>query len=377
MLESVKCDESFQGAGVETMSYFSVKNARIVGLSTAVPARVEQNRDLRQIFPTTEDVEKFITSTGVVSRHVSDKLLSSDLCTAAAERMLADLGWDKDSVDGLVVVTQSPDYFRPSNACLVQNRLGLSKDCAAVCISYGCSGWVYGMQTACGMIAMGARRVLLCCGEGIQAYNPLDKSTYPLFGSAGTCTAIEHDDKAPQIAFNFGTDGAGWKAIVMPDGGYRSPCTQKSWELQEFEGGIKRTRMNTALEGMDVFTFGISKPPKSIKALCENFSIDIAGVDYLLLHQANMFLNGKIAKKVGVPPERCPHNIEEFGNSSSGTLPCLMVTRLRNRLVSEKLKMIGCAFGVGLSWGSVYFETDKIVVSDLVLVEDDYAAVPA
>ena len=359
------------------MAFLSCKGARIAGVSAAVPSKIEYNRTLHQLFPTAADVEKFIQSTGVVSRHVSDKLLSSDLCVAAAERMIADLGWDKSTIDGLVVVTQSPDYFRPSNACLVQDRLALSKDCSAVCLSYGCSGWIYGMQTACGMVAMGAKRVLLCCGEGIQAYNPQDKSTYPLFGSAGTCTAIEYDSEATRIGFNFGTDGSGWRAIVMPDGGYRSPCNEKSWVLQEFEGGIKRTRMNTALEGMDVFTFGISRPPKSIKALCANFEIDIANIDYLLLHQANMFLNGKIAKKVGVPEVKCPHNIEEFGNSSSGTLPCLMVTRLREQLMSEKLKMIGCAFGVGLSWGSIYFETDKIVVSDLVLVEDDYAAIPA
>ena len=163
----------------------------------------------------------------------------------------------------------------------------------------------------------------------------------------------------------------------MPDGGYRNPFSEKSCMLQEFEGGIKRTRLNTALEGMDVFTFGISQPPKSIKSLCEHFEIDINGIDYLLLHQANMFLNSKIAKKVKMPEEKCPHNIEEFGNSSSGTLPCLMATRLRNELESSNLKLIGCAFGVGLSWGSVYFETSKPIVSDLVLIEDDYAVVYA
>lgn len=358
------------------MAFVSIPKVRIAGLSAAVPTGVEENRSLDALFAP-EEAERFIASTGVVSRHVSKILLSSDLCTAAAERMIADLGWEKDSIDGLVVVTQSPDYFRPSNATLIQNRLGLSQECAAMCISFGCSGWVYGMQAAAGMIATGLSRVLLCCGEGIQAYHPMDKSTYPLFGSAGTCTALEADESATEIKFHLATDGGGWKAIIMPDGGYRNPCTPKSYELQEFEGGIKRTRMNTALEGMDVFTFGISKPPKSIKALCQKFSLDINGIDYLLLHQANLFLNAKIAKKVGVVPEKCPHNIEEFGNSSSGTLPLLMVTRLANELREKPLKLIGCAFGVGLSWGSVYFETDKIKVSDLVLVEDDYAAVPA
>lgn len=358
------------------MAFLCAKNVRIAGVSAAVPSRVETVKSLTRLF-TEEEAEKFVSSTGVVERHISTELLSSDLCTAAAERMIADLGWDKNSVDGLVVVTQSPDYFRPSNATLIQNRLGLSKECAAECISFGCSGWVYGLQTAAGMIAMGAKRVLLCCGEGIQAYHPLDKSTYPLFGSAGTCTALEFDESAAPIRFHFGTDGSGWKAIIMPDGGCRNPCNKHSWDIQEYEGGIKRTRMNTALEGMDVFTFGISQPPRSIKSLCQHFQIDITRIDYLLLHQANLFLNGKIAKKVGVPLAKCPHNIEEFGNSSSGTLPLLMVTRMKEQLQQCSLRMIGCAFGVGLSWGSVAFETDKPVVSNLVLVEDSYADVHA
>lgn len=353
------------------MSFYSIRNVRISGVSGAVPINVERNVDLNVFTP--EEAQKFVQSTGVVSRHVSDVLLSSDLCTAAADRLLTDLAWGRDSVDGLVVVTQSPDYFRPSNATLIQNRLGLSTDCASYCISFGCSGWLYGLQSAAGLLAMGARRVLLCCGEGIQAYNPLDKSAYPLFGSAGTCTALEYDETAHEMFFQLGTDGSGWKAICMPDGGYRNPCNEESRVLHEYDGGSRRTRMNTAMEGMDVFTFGISRPPKSIKGLCEKFSIDIGKIDYLLLHQANLFLNAKIAKKVGVPPEKCPHNIEEFGNSSSGTLPLLMATRLKDALQEGVKRHIGCAFGVGLSWGSVYFETNRPVVSDLVLVEDSYA----
>lgn len=357
------------------MAFLSVQHVKIAGVSSAVPSRVERVAGLPVFSP--EEAEKFSASTGVVSRHVSDVLISSDLCVAAGRRMLADLGWDPSSVDGLVVVTQSPDFVRPSNATLVQDRLGLSKECAALCISFGCSGWVYGLSTAAGLVNSGCRRVLLCCGEGVQAYNKNDKSTYPLFGSVGTCTALEHDDGAAPMLFHLGTDGSGWRAIHMPDGGYRNPATSESFVLREFEGGIRRTNLNTALNGMDVFAFGISRPPKSIKALCERFDIAIDGIDCLLLHQANLFLNAKIAKKVGVPVEKVPHNIEEFGNSSSATLPLLIVTRLRDQLAEKRLSCIGCAFGVGLSWGSVHFVMDHPVVSDLVLVEDSDAAVYA
>ena len=353
------------------MAFLTASKVRIAGVAGAVPSLVEENRSLSLFTP--EEVEKFIASTGVERRHVSRKLLSSDLCVAAAERMIADLGWQKETIEGLVVVTQTPDYHRPSNATLVQDRLGLSKECAALCVSFGCSGWVYGLQVASGMVMSGLKRVLLCCGEGIQAYGPQDKSTYPLFGSAGTCTALEFDEEASDINFHLATDGSGWEAIYIPDGGYRNPCTINSSEIEEFDGGIRRARTNVALDGMSVFSFGISKPPKSIKALCEHFDVQIDGIDYLLLHQANLFLNAKVAKKVGVPDQKVPHNIEEFGNSSSATLPLLMVTRLKNQLVEKPLKCVGCAFGVGLSWGSVYFETDKPIVSDLVLVEEPNA----
>lgn len=357
------------------MAFLSVKGVRIAGLAAAVPSTVEENCSLPIFAP--GEYEKFVASTGVVRRHVSQKLLSSDLCVAAGEKMLGDLGWEKGSVEGLVVVTQCPDYYRPGNATLVQGRLGLSKECAAVSLSFGCSGWVYGLQTAASLVASGLKRVLLCCGEGIQAYSPLDKSTYPLFGSAGTCTALEADDAAAPLNFHLCTDGTGWKAIHIPDGGYRNPPTAESSVAEEFEGGLRRTRLNVALDGMDVFTFGISQPPKSIKALMTHFGLSMEATDYLLLHQANMFLNNKICKKVTCPPEKAPHNIEDFGNSSSGTLPLLMVTRLKDQISEKPLKMIGCAFGVGLSWGSVAFETNKPIVSDLVLVEDDYAVVYA
>ena len=281
------------------MAFLTASNVRIAGIAGAVPASVEDNRSIPIFTP--EEAEKFIASTGVVSRHISKKLLSSDLCVAAAERMIADLGWQKETIEGLVVVTQTPDYHRPSNATLVQDRLGLSKECAALCVSFGCSGWVYGLQVASGMVMSGLKRVLLCCGEGIQAYSPQDKSTYPLFGSAGTCTALEFDNAAADIKFHLATDGSGWEAIYIPDGGYRNPCNAESSILGEFEGGIRRTRTNVALDGMSVFSFGISKPPKSIKALCDHFALSVDGIDYLLLHQANLFLNAKVAKKVGVP----------------------------------------------------------------------------
>lgn len=354
------------------MAFLSIPNVSIAGVSAAVPNQLEENKNLSLFSP--EECEKFIAATGVERRHISKVLLSSDLCCAAAEKLLADLNWEKGTVDGLVVVTQSPDYQRPGNGTILQDRLGLSTECLAVSVSFGCSGWVYGLSTAASLLQCGCKRVLLCCGEGNQAYHPEDKSTYPLFGSAGTCTALEFDPSAAAMNFHLATDGSGWKAIHIPEGAYRHPATTDSFRVREDAPGARRTALNTSLDGMDVFMFGISQPPKSIQTLCKHFETPLESFDFLLLHQANLFLNGKIQKKLKIAPEKVPHNIEHYGNTSSASLPLLMVTRMKEDLVSRPMSLLGCAFGVGLSWGSVAFETKKPVVSDLVYVEDSYAA---
>ncbi|MBR1870694.1 MAG: ketoacyl-ACP synthase III [Kiritimatiellae bacterium] len=340
------------------MAFFSIGGVRIAGVCGAVPQLEEAVASL-DIF-TSSEAAHFTATTGVRSRHVSAKLLASDLCTAAAKRMMDSLAWEPSTIDALVAVTQTPDHFRPSNAHLLHRCLGLSKECAAICISAGCSGWVYGLHSAASHIATGARRVLLCCGEGVTAYDPRDKSTYPLFGAAGTCTALEAVPAAAPMHFHLASDGAGWNAIRIPSGAYRDPSGE---------------RKAVEMDGMSVFSFGITEPPKSIKALLARHAIDPSSIDSLLLHQANLMLNAKIAKKSGFAPERCPHNIEDFGNSSSATIPLLMATRLKMPLETSRRKLLACAFGVGLSWGSVYFETDKIAVPDLVFVEDGYADV--
>lgn len=352
------------------MAFLATKCVSLRGISAAVPRAVEVVSDL-SLFKD-DEAQRFTEATGVVSRHVSDKLISSDLCVAAAERLIADLGWGKETIDGLVVVTQCPDYIKPANSTIVQHRLGLAKDCASVSLTFGCSGWVYGFQTVGGLIASGCKRVLLCCGEGMQAYYKGDASTYPLFGAAATCTAFEFDENADPVEFHLCSDGSQWKAIHIPEGGFRHLPNAESFIPYQDDAGVWHTKMSTHLNGMDVFMFGITEPVRSIKALCEHFGITYADKDYVLLHQANMFLNGKIIKKLKLPNEKVPHNIEEFGNTSSSSVPLLMVTRLKEALESRSLDLIACAFGIGLSWGSVHFKTKNVTVSDLVLVGDDY-----
>jgi 3-oxoacyl-[acyl-carrier-protein] synthase-3 len=196
--------------------------------------------------------------------------------------------------------------------------------------------------------------------------NLADKSAYPLFGDAGTVTAFEYKEGASDIHFSMSTDGAGYESIIIPDGGRRNRTSLSSLELEEIEEGIKRTKLDVVLNGMDIFAFGISKVPKSINEMIEYFSLEKDKIDFFLFHQANLFMNEKIRKKINVSKEKVPYSLANFGNTSSASIPLTMVSELSSELKMRKLHLFSCGFGVGLSWGSVYLETENIVCSSLV-----------
>lgn len=211
------------------------------------------------------------------------------------------------------------------------------------------------------------RKGLLLAGDTVTKICSLDdKSTYPLFGDAGTATALEFDSNAEGFKFLMNTDGNGYETIIIREGGYRSPVTAKSLAEVKVDDNISRRGVDLELNGMDVFSFGITKAPKSVKQLCEHFSIDKDSVDIFSFHQANKMMNEMIRKKLKLSAEKVPYCMDEFGNTSCASIPLVLVTRERAKLQEKKLSHIACGFGVGLSWGSVYFETDKITVPELI-----------
>jgi 3-oxoacyl-[acyl-carrier-protein] synthase-3 len=345
------------------MAFLEINNVRIAGIAACVPKEIEENLTL-PLFDSTEEASKFIASTGIERRHIAKNHLTSDLCFQASEKLIADLRWKKEEIEALVFVTQSPDYILPATSCILQNRLGLSEECYALDISLGCSGWVYGLSVVSNLLSTGMmKKALLLCGDISHATSSVyDKSAYPLFGEAGTVTALEFSKNTNSLKFHFATDGSGYEAIIIPDGGFRNPFSLKSLEIVEIEHGIKRSRMNTVLNGMDVFAFGISKAPQSVKKLSEKFDIDLESVDYFVFHQANLFMNEKIRKKLKLPEEKVLYSLKNFGNTSSASIPLTMLTN-----GCKQGNYIACGFGVGLSWGSVWFELEKeVVISKLV-----------
>jgi 3-oxoacyl-[acyl-carrier-protein] synthase-3 len=344
------------------MALLNVKGVRIVGFSAGVPKQVVSKADT--ISSSDYDASDFIEKTGIKEVRVSDDFTASDLCFAAAEKLIGDLGWEKSEIEGLFFVSQHPDYILPATSCILQDRLGLSRECYSMDISLGCSGWVYGLNAATALLAgHGLKKALLLCGDARKrARCDFD----PLFGFAGTVTALEYSgNDTDEMNFHVGTDGSGYDAIIIPDGGSRNPATADSFKMEEVDGKMMH-RMQTRMKGMDVFSFAISTAPKSIKKLMELEGKSASDYDYIVLHQANTMINEMIRKKIKATPEQLPYSLHEFGNTSMASIPLTIVTQLKGKVENREASYIACGFGVGLSWGTVSFKTNKLVISELV-----------
>lgn len=347
------------------MAFLDIKNVTIKGISACVPRIKHSISDIYKW----GGVENFINSTGIKFRRAADdSTTASDLCYHAAEKIIKELNWEKASIDAIIFVTQTPDYILPASSCILQKRLGLSKDCYTLDISLGCSGWVYALSVVTSLLQNGTlKRALLLAGDTItKLCSPEDKSTYPLFGDAGTASALEYDEKSTGFRYLFNTDGAGYETIIIREGGYRNPLTKDSLLTVKQDKNISRRGVDLELDGMDVFSFGITKAPKSVKQLCEHFNINKESVDIFSFHQANRMMNEMIRKKLKIEETKVPYCMDDFGNTSCASIPLVLVAREREKLQNENLKHIACGFGVGLSWGSVYFETNNIVVPELI-----------
>ena len=350
------------------MSTLSLSGVKIVGVSACVPPSIDEVRKY-PLF-SEDEADNFISSTGIARKRMVDQdTCTSDLSLKAAEQLIQELGWEKNDIEALVFVTQTPDYDLPATSCILQDRLGIPSSCFTLDISLGCSGWVYGLSVLTSLMAHGTiRKGLLLAGDTpSKACSTKDKSAYPLFGDAATATAVEYTGKeTDRMDFVFNTDGSGYKAIIIEEGAYRNQVTPSSFESHVIEPGIERNGMQLVLDGMDVFAFGISKAPSSVRSLLEFSGKRAEEIDYFLFHQANKFMNEKIRKKLKLPAEKVPYSLENFGNTSSASIPITMITELRDELRAKHLRHVACGFGVGLSWASVYFETDGIVCPSLI-----------
>lgn len=351
------------------MSFLSVNNVTIKGMAACVPKRVEENINYELL--SKEEIEKYIQTTGVERRHCAihdGSICTSDLCQKAAEKLLDDLGWDKSEIGLIVFVSQTADYRLPATSCVLQDKMGLPTSCMAFDISYGCSGYLYGLSVVGSILQGGTiKKALLMVGNTQSEFASYeDRSMYLLLGDAGTVTAMEYSDEdGDRMDFHFMTDGSGRSSVIVPDGGSRNPVNEKSFIMEDCGDGIKRTRLHEKMEGVEVFSYAMSNVPKSYAQLKAEYPFDEEEIDYFLIHQANKFLCEKLRKKLKLPAEKVPYNLQEFGNTSAATIPLLMVTNLKDELRTRKLDLVMTVIGVGFSIGTARVKAGNIVCSEL------------
>ena len=350
------------------MANFTIQNVVLTGVSAAVPSLIRKNIDNN--FFSKDDLQKFIDNTGVKEFRVANKeTTTADLGLEAAEKLISEMDIDKNEIDVLIFVSQTPDYLNiPNTAPILQHKLGLPISCLAFDIPLGCSGFVYGLSVLGSIMQNPSfRKGLLICGDTLSKIVSLeDKSTSLLFGDGAAAAILERKKTQNSISFNMGSDGSGYNAIIINEGGARNAMNKESLELVTYDKEIKRRGCDLSLDGMDVFSFGITQAPKSVNELMQFATITKDDIDFALFHQANKMMNEMIRKKLKLTPEKVPYSLEKFGNTSSASIPVTLVTQLKSQLESGKKRLLLCGFGVGLSWGTCYLETENLTVLDLI-----------
>jgi 3-oxoacyl-[acyl-carrier-protein] synthase III len=345
---------------------------RVAGIASAAPAGfVSTSETAASAGVSPEDAAKITASTGIERRHIAPPgLCTSDMAYSAAERLMADLGWEASSVDALIFISQTPDYHVPATACCLHARLGLSKRCAAFDVNLGCSGYVYGLWLAAQMCSTGADRVLLLVGDTASwSCSPLDRSVTFLFGDAGTATAIARDATAGPMVFSLGTDGSGQSFIMQPGGGFRNRVAPASFERRPGDDGNVRGELDTYMNGAEVFAFTLREVPGMIKGVLEAAGWTIDDVDAFVPHQANAFMLQHLAKRMKIRPEKLILDLEEFGNTSSASIPLALNHRLQQPLSIGSMNLVLAGFGVGWSWGAVAFSGGPMAMPDIVYLD--------
>lgn len=345
------------------MALWEIKNVALRGVTGTVPNHAVKTADF-DIF-TKEEAEIFDNTVGIKNRYIGpDDLCASDLCFDAAERLIAGLGWEKDSIDVLIFASVTGDYKTPPTSGILQHRLGLSLSTFVLDIPMGCCGSVYAINVAGNLLSSGSvKRALLLVGDtALRMGSKKDKSRVPLFGDCGTAMALEYDPTAADIVIEMNTLGEKYQALFTPHGGFRHPITEESYIEEDFGNGIIRAPKDTLINGMDVLSFAISRPPISIKGVMDKYQLNTDNVDFFLIHQANKLIVDRIVKKLKLPMEKVPYDLQEFGNLGGASIPMLMTYNLADELQSRPLTLVCSAFGLGLTWGTMVLRTKQTKV---------------
>lgn len=325
--------------------------AFIKAISYYLPEIRLDNAELSSLFPEWS-IDKISSKVGIVSRHIAaEDETAGDLAVKAAESLFAEYGIDRDSIDFILLCTQSPDFFLPTTACLLQDRLQLPQSAGALDFNLGCSGFVYGLALAKGLIAGGtAHNVLLLTAETYSKYiHPSDKGNRSIFGDGAAACLVSETGFAQIGEFVLGTDGSGYDKLIVRDGGARH--REKNGKVVHDESGSEMRDDFLYMNGGDIFNFTLKVIPELEKQVLQKNGLEDKDVDYFVFHQANKLMLETVRKVCSIAPERFYLNMQQVGNTVSSTIPIALKDCMDNGTVSSGMTVMIAGFGVGLSWG--------------------------
>jgi len=329
-----------------------VKYAEVGPIAVHLPERVETNQQLQEEFPKW-NMELIYSKTGIAARHIAaENECSSDLGVEAAKKLFEQNNIAPQDIDFLLLCTQTPDYPLPTTACLMQDRLGLRKDIGALDFNLGCSGYVYGLSMADGLIrSEAASRVLLITAETYSKYiHPTDRGLRTIFGDGATATLVQAADKPSLSSFLFGTDGSGADTLIVNTGGART----KEHALQT--RNRQRWPSQLYMDGPNIINFSVDAIPQLVKNILDKAGLQDKDVDFYLFHQATYKMLTLLQERIGVDETRLPIALENCGNTVSSTLPILIDQLRRDERLRAGMKNMLIGFGVGWSWAGCMWE---------------------
>lgn len=332
------------------MSLHALNGVAIKGIASCVPA--DEYDISRYEYFNAKEASDFIKHVGArYKRWSKGKLTTADLCYDATRHLISQLDWNKEEIGVIVLVTQTPDYSVPASSIILQGRLGLSTSAIAFDVNLGCSGWIYGLSVVGGiMAALNIKRGLLLAGETCVNNDYTDKKTFPLMGEAGSATALEISDHSSMV-FDLNTNGLGYQAIIAPESGARA--------YTENPGFISNTYVK--LDSQKVLEFCLKEVTPSINRIMAETKKSVQDIDYFVFHQANKIINDSLRRKITIPTEKFPYSIGNYGNTSSASIPLTISAQLVDKLQHKHVAFICAGFGVGLSWGTVFFEAYNLL----------------
>lgn len=336
--------------------------ASIRAIETHFPSGVLTNEDLAALFPEWS-AEKIEQKTGIRTRAIAgEDETATDLAFHAASKLLDQGAYGREGVDFVILVTQSPDYFLPTSACLLQKRLGLPATAGAIDLNQGCSGWIYGLTVAKALVESGqARRVLLLTAETYsKMMHPSDKGTRPIFGDGAAATLVEAAEAGYGNLvgdFVLGTDGAGGDNLILRNGGFRSRSRADAEAGADALGNL-RSDDHLYMNGPEIFNFTLRAVPAAFQAVLERHQLSLADIDLVVFHQANLYMLEHLRMKLRIERERFLVALRDHGNITSSTIPNALLIAEREGRIRRGSRILALGFGVGYSWGGTVLNWD-------------------